>query len=187
MSLVRYTKWSGENSLELCCKYFKTGSLVSSFFCKIFWKTQVLFCGATDIPVLNFWWCLPWVSKSGWIPHLYAFLPACNGFLRFTSGATPANLLMASMAAGHVPYMHVAEVGYRNSNGRRGARGLNEEFLNCLLTYMVFNSLLFSFKFNLCKIKYIFWHEEKNHMFAFFTMRAHLVVCVSPCTTTGKR
>ena len=25
------------------------------------------FCGATDTPVLEFWWRLPWVSKTGWI------------------------------------------------------------------------------------------------------------------------
>ena len=35
----------------------------------------------------------------------------CNGFLRFTYGATPADLLMTNMATSHVPYMHVAEVG----------------------------------------------------------------------------
>ena len=28
---------------------------------------------------------------------------ACNGFLRFTSDATPANLLKASISAGFVP------------------------------------------------------------------------------------
>ena len=44
-------------------------------------------------------------------PHLYAFSPGCNGFLRFTSGATPADFLTASMAAGHILYMHVKEVG----------------------------------------------------------------------------
>ena len=31
--------------------------------------------------------------------HLCALLPACNGFLRLTSGATPADPLAASMAA----------------------------------------------------------------------------------------
>ena len=28
------------------------------------------FRGATDTPVLDFWWCLPWVSKPGWIPSM---------------------------------------------------------------------------------------------------------------------
>ena len=44
--------------------------------------------------VLDFWWCLPWVSKPGWIPHLHVLLPACNGLLRFTSSTTPADLLL---------------------------------------------------------------------------------------------
>ena len=66
--------------------------------------------GAIDTPVLDFWWHLPWVSKPGCIPHLHAFSPACNGFLRFTSGATPADPLTASMAASPVPYMHLVEV-----------------------------------------------------------------------------
>ena len=63
------------------------------------------FCGAIDTLVLGFWWHIPWVSKPGWIPHLHALLPECNEFLRFTSGAKPADLLMASMADGHVPYL----------------------------------------------------------------------------------
>ena len=31
--------------------------------------------------------------------HLSASSPACNGFLEFTSGVTPTNILVASMAA----------------------------------------------------------------------------------------
>ena len=31
--------------------------------------------------------------------HLYASSPACDGFLRFISGVTPADLLVANMAA----------------------------------------------------------------------------------------
>ena len=54
------------------------------------------FRGATDIPVLDFWWCLPWVSKPGWIPFV-CFL-ACM-ILRFTSGAMPADCIEVSMAA----------------------------------------------------------------------------------------
>ena len=55
------------------------------------------FCGATDTPVLDFWWHLPWVSKPGWIPCFCASSPAHNGFLRFTSGPTPADLLTVSI------------------------------------------------------------------------------------------
>ena len=80
------------------------------------------FCGASDTPVLDFWWHLPWVSKPGWIPHLHALLPVCNEFLRFTSGATPADLLVANMAVGYIPYTHVAEVGCQYSIGRPPAQ-----------------------------------------------------------------
>ena len=34
------------------------------------------FSGATDTPVLDFWWHLPWVSKPEWIPSLTCVL-AC--------------------------------------------------------------------------------------------------------------
>ena len=77
----------------------------NSFFFLKFLEDMSPFCGATDTPVLDFWWRLPWVSKPGWIPRFHASLPVHNGFLRFTSGAIPADLLAASMAAGHIPYM----------------------------------------------------------------------------------
>ena len=56
-------------------------------------------CRASDIPVMDFLWDLSWVSKPERIPHLRASSPACNRFLRFTSGATPADYLVNSMAA----------------------------------------------------------------------------------------
>ena len=62
------------------------------------------FCGATDSPVLDFWGCLPWVSKPGWTPCLCASPPGHNGCLRF-------NFLAASMVVEYIPHMHVAEVG----------------------------------------------------------------------------
>ena len=30
------------------------------------------FCGANEIPALDFYWHLPWFSKPEWIPHLHA-------------------------------------------------------------------------------------------------------------------
>ena len=45
----------------------------------------------------TFWW--GGGSKPGWIPRLRALSPACNEFLRFTSGATPADCVKVSMAA----------------------------------------------------------------------------------------
>ena len=38
-----------------------------------FWTVQVLFVGPL-IPVLDFWWHLPWVSKPGWISCLLRYL-----------------------------------------------------------------------------------------------------------------
>ena len=57
-------------------------------------------CGATDTPVLEFWWRLLWVSKPEWA----ALFELCRGILvtcslRFISGVTPADLLVASMVA----------------------------------------------------------------------------------------
>ena len=71
------------------------------------------FCGATDIPVLNFWWCLLWVSKPEWSAPFELGRGMCDVcYLRFTSGVTPANLLMANMLAGCFAHMHIsAEVG----------------------------------------------------------------------------
>ena len=50
-----------------------------------------LFCRVNDIPVLDFWWHLPWVPKPGWILHLCSSLPTYNVFLRFTSSVPPAD------------------------------------------------------------------------------------------------
>ena len=57
------------------------------------------FYGVTDTPVLNFWWHVLWVSKPEW-----AALFAIDGgvhvthSLRFTTGAIPTKLLVASVA-----------------------------------------------------------------------------------------
>ena len=52
------------------------------------------------------------------LDFLLAGFLACMLFLRFTFGATPANLLTASMAASHIPYKcFSAEVGCQDLNG----------------------------------------------------------------------
>ena len=56
------------------------------------------------------------------VDFLLARFLACVLFLRFTSGATPADGIEISMAVGHIPYIHVAEVGCRDSNGRHPAQ-----------------------------------------------------------------
>ena len=45
------------------------------------------------------------------------FKARVDPLLAFTSGAIPAELLTASMAAGCIPYMHVAEIGCPHPNG----------------------------------------------------------------------
>ena len=60
------------------------------FFLKIFCRTHVLFAG----PLIPLFWTsgdvCPGFQSQGGFPHLRASLPARNGFLRFTSGATSA-------------------------------------------------------------------------------------------------
>ena len=67
-----------------------------SFFYYKFLEDISPFRGATDTPVLDFWRRLPWVSKPGRIPRLRALSPACNEFLSFTSGVTPADFLRSA-------------------------------------------------------------------------------------------
>ena len=72
--------------------------LVYSFFLN-FWRTWVLYVGPL-IPIFVFWWCLLWVSKPEWATIFELGGGICLAHsLRFTSGAIPAYLLAASMAA----------------------------------------------------------------------------------------
>ena len=69
-------------------------------FLKIsFWTTWVLFVG----PLINLLWTsgdvFPGFQSQGGSPNLCASSPVCNRILRFTFGATPADILAASMAA----------------------------------------------------------------------------------------
>ena len=58
------------------------------------------FSGATDTPVLDFWWRLLWVSKQEWAALFKFGRGICvTHSLRFTSGVTPVDLLVASKAA----------------------------------------------------------------------------------------
>ena len=85
-------------------------------FLQNFWRKQVFFVG----PLISLFWtsgdiCPGFQSQGGSLAWK-ASSTACNAFLRFTSGATPANLLTASMAAGRVPYQHVAEAEIRSGD-----------------------------------------------------------------------
>ena len=72
------------------------------------------FCGATDIPVLDFWWCLLWISKPEWVALFILGRGICfTHTLRFTSGATPTDLLAASMVAKLFSSMYLwADIGW---------------------------------------------------------------------------
>ena len=74
----------------------------SFFFFFKFLEDTSPFRGAADTPILDFWWRLRWVSKLGWIPSLAC--PAHNGFLRFTSGATPADCIDLPVLHSHGNY-----------------------------------------------------------------------------------
>ena len=78
-----------------------------TFFFKKNFGGHKSFCGATDFPVFNFWWCLLSDSKPEW-EALFAFSRGVRDIhsLRFTSGATPAELLATSMAS-RVVLFHV--------------------------------------------------------------------------------
>ena len=79
-----------------CCEIRSTSGRYASYWNAILLKQNFEdispFCRATDTPVLDFWWCLLWVSKPGLILHLRATSPVYNRILTFTSGAIPADL-----------------------------------------------------------------------------------------------
>ena len=64
------------------------------------------FCGSTENALSDFWWCLPWVSKPGWIPSLACFMTRVDKLFRFISGATPTNLLIIPRGS-RVPLTHL--------------------------------------------------------------------------------
>ena len=149
------------------------------FFLKKFLEDMIPFCGATDSPVLDFWWLLPWVSNLGWIPHLCASLPVHNRFLRFTSGATPADLLAASMAASCVPYMHICSRGRMLEFDRETSCTISRcaihsatatRFKSTILTWLSYRIDTLQFWSLICILKFLFlWtidiigkHTEKR-------------------------
>ena len=107
------------------------------FFFKIFGRTRVLFVGPLIPPVLDFWWCLPRVSKLGWISHLHALSTACNEFLSFTSGATPDDLLVASMAAYSCLFSHLTWEGVSHTATLLIERPFSDKPLWCSLLLLV--------------------------------------------------
>ena len=99
-------------------KYQSMSSQYMFFFFNFF-VGHMSICGATDTPVLDFWWRLLWVSKPEWVLPYSNFAEAyvIIRSLRFTSGATPLPVYNASIAASRLPHMRVsAEVECQDSN-----------------------------------------------------------------------
>ena len=67
------------------------------FFKKYIFEDIGPFCGSIDAPFGTSGDICPAFQSHGGSLNLHALSPACNGFFRFTSGVTPADLLMASM------------------------------------------------------------------------------------------
>ena len=83
----------------------------------LLWRTYVFF-GGPLIPCFG----LPVTSTLGFkarVDFALARFFACMLFLWFTSGATPADCIEVSMAASHILYMRVAEVGCPLGHGDR--------------------------------------------------------------------
>ena len=80
-------------------RYVSLFVFVFVFFLKIFGRHLSFFVE----PLIPLFWnsgdVCPGFKHQVGFPHLYALLPLYNGLLRFTSGVTPADLLVASMAA----------------------------------------------------------------------------------------
>ena len=74
-------------------------------FFKIFCRTRVLFVGPLTPQFCTSGDVCPGFQSQGGFPHLRVSLPVHNRFLRFTSGATPTDLLVAGMAASRISSM----------------------------------------------------------------------------------
>ena len=118
---------------------------------------------------LYFWWRLPWI----WIPHLCSSFPVCNGFLRFTFGAAPADHLAASMAAELLQsaYLHIML-----STSIGGVRTHNRWCCNTTLL------TIRPFRFDLTGFNFIFletfwkpgmWILYRNVRFVLFEKTSH--------------
>ena len=75
-----------------CYRYYVL-SMWSYYFFFWIWRKSVL-SGVTDTPVFEI---CPGFQRQDGFPHLRASSIACNRFLRFISGGTPADFLAASM------------------------------------------------------------------------------------------
>ena len=98
---LRFTERAPDHRFTQFCSWCKDMSSMQEFdfFLKKKFGRHMSLCGATNAPVLHFWWHLLWVSKPEWAA-LFILGRSIHDvhFLRFTSRATPADLLVANMA-----------------------------------------------------------------------------------------
>ena len=97
------------------------------FFCFFFknFVGHMSICWATDTPVLDFWWCLLWVSKPEWVLPYSHLAEAYVIYVPWDSPLVRHLLLVytASIAVSRLPHMRVsAEVGCGDLNRRPPAR-----------------------------------------------------------------
>ena len=88
------------------------------------WRPWDLFCGATDTPILDFRWCLPWVSKRGEIPCLCAFSPVWSSDLPLVWGRKEAwirwqSTLIVKTITGTLDWLKVEFAAEAGGIGRR--------------------------------------------------------------------
>ena len=80
----------------------------NAFLCKNFFgRISVLFVGSLTHLFCTSGDIYPGFQSQSGFPCLHTSLPACNRFLRFISGATPAGLLLTSMAAKSFRSIHL--------------------------------------------------------------------------------
>ena len=123
------------------------------FFSFTFLEDISPFRGATDTPVLDFWWRLLWVSKLGWSAGWHTFLPACKIHL----WCDTCWLIEVSMAAKHIWSTYLQTCPQAISIG--GSSGLERVIYTEPIIFPVENYLAltlfgpnssYTFPFNLC-------------------------------------
>ena len=105
-----YCSWNHYDTRQETRKWFLYVRVVRNW-CKLFFKNfghRYPCFGLLVTSALGF---------KAMVDFSLAYFLSCMLLLRFTYGTTPANLLAASMVAGHIPHMRISEVGCQGSNG----------------------------------------------------------------------